>query len=151
MALRDIVRVNRKTFVNPRAWLDYDGLKAQTLMLRDVLKGLFTKVKPTKEETFQEAVKRLHLSAKDIEDGITSYRSYALLFTVLGFLVFFYSFYLLFQHVAILGFAVGMGASGLFFSQAFQYDFWALQMRRRKLGLSFDDWLQSIVGGSKKS
>jgi hypothetical protein len=58
----------------------------------------------------------------------------------------FYSFFLLFHHTAFLGWFLGMATSALFFAQAFKYDFWSLQMRRRKLGLTFQDWKKSILG-----
>jgi len=31
MALKDVVKVSRKTFFNPRAWVGYDQVKTSTL------------------------------------------------------------------------------------------------------------------------
>lgn len=147
MALRDMFKINRKTFFNPTGWLDYNSLKAQNRTIFTILKFLFTVQKPEREETFEQAMERLKLSEEAVRFGATNYRIYALIFMLIGLLTLFYSFYLLFRYWAILGWMLGVACSALFLAQSFKYDFWSLQMRRRKLGLTIDDWLETIVGG----
>lgn len=146
MAIRDYFKVSRKTFVNPSGWVGWDSLKAQTSVLRDGLKSAFTVAKPQREETFEEATKRLELTEDDIKNTIFNYRLTALSFLILAILAFAYAFFLLFRHGTITGWLLGFAVSALFGSQAFKYDFWAFQMRRRQLGLTFTDWKRSILG-----
>lgn len=146
MAIRDVLKVSRKTFFNPTGWLGLNMLKGQSIWLWSTLMLIFTPVKPTREETFEAAMQRLHLTEEDVKDGALTYRYYALGFLVLAIIAFAYAFFLLFGHFSILGWFLGLAVSALFASQAFQYDFWSLQMRRRKLGLTFADWRNDILG-----
>lgn len=151
MAVRDIFKVSRKTFINPTGWIGYESLKFQNQTMWAVLKNLFTTAKPERKESFKEAMHRLKLSEEDVKYGAVNYRILAMIFLAIGLLFLIHSFYLLFHHSTFLGWFLGLGASGLFFAQAFRYDFWSLQMRRRKLGITFSDWKQSILGNNKDS
>ena len=145
MAVRDIFKITRKTFFNPSGWLDLDSLREQNQTIWTVFKSMFTAQRPEREETFSEAMKRLDLSERDVQFGATNYRIYALVFFLLGLLLMFYAFFLLFHYKTLLGWFLGMASAALFYAQAFKYDFWSLQMRRRKLGLTFKDWKKSIL------
>jgi intracellular multiplication protein IcmV len=151
MAIRDVFKISRKTFVNPAGWIDYDLLKSQNQTIWEVLRNLFSKPSPVKEESFSAAMKRLKLTEKDVREGATNYRIFAGIFFIFGLLLFFYTFYLLFHHGAFLGWILGLAASTLLFAQAFKYDFWSLQMRRRKLGITFKEWKESLLGGKDTS
>lgn len=146
MAIRDIFKVSRRTFFNPSAWLDYPALKATTITIISVLRTLFGVPKPLREETFAQSMARLRLSEDDVKYIAKTYRQYAFFFLGLGLLAFIYAFFILFRYFSLLGFALGIGVTALFLSQAFKYDFWSLQMRKRKLGLTFDDWKETILG-----
>lgn len=146
MAISDMFKISRKTFVNPRGWLGYDTLKEQTQTIWTVLKGMFSPAKPEREETFEQALKRLNLTEADVKATITTYRYYALLFLVLAVLSLAYTFFLLFRYGTITGWMLGMAMTGLLTSQAFKYDFWAFQMRRRQLGATFSDWKKAFLG-----
>lgn len=146
MALSRIFKISRKTFVNPKGWIDYDSLKDQNRTIGTALRSLFSKDAPERQESFAEAKERLNLSDEDVDLAMKNYRLYAMVFMGLGALAFFYGFYLLFRYVSILDWAIGMGVAALFLAQAFRYDFWSLQMRRRTLGLTFDDWKKAILG-----
>lgn len=146
MAIRQVLKISRKTFFNPSGWLDYAALKEQNRTIISVLGNLFARPATNKQETFAQAMQRLHLKEEDIESTKNNYRVYALIFLVLSLLSFFYTFYLLFRYHSLLDWLLGMGVTGLFVSQAFKYDFWALQLRQRKLGLTFADWKKATLG-----
>lgn len=146
MAVNDIFKVTRKTFFNPKAWVDADALAYQHNTIVGVLRSLFTRATPGATESFDEAMKRQGLTEKDIKDGIATYRAIAIVFLLFGVALIAYSIYLL-LHVSLLGFILAFAASALFLSQAFQYDFWAMQMRERKLGLTLADWKRYYFGG----
>lgn len=151
MAVRDIFKVRLRTFLNPSGWIDLDSLIASNRTLWDVLRGLFTRPTVVKEETFEQAMQRFGLTETDIKERIVTYRRFAILFLVLGCVLFAYSFYLLFYHATFLGWMLGIAVSALFFAQAFRYDFWSFQLKRRQLGVTFDEWKRSILGNKGPS
>lgn len=146
MAIRDLFKVNRKTFFNPAAWIGYQSLKQHTLLMYGVLKTLFTKEKPLRTETFEQAMQRFKLHEKDIDSMSTDYRVYAGVLFLLGVSSVSYCVYLLIHHTQVLGFIMGISASALFFAQAFRYDFWAFQLKQRKLGCTFNEWRNDWLG-----
>lgn len=149
MAIRDVFKLSRKTFFNPTGWIDLSYLKELNLTLWEIIKSLFSVPSQMREESFAVAKERLNLTEKDIASRIVRYRLYAIFFFILGMLIFFYSFFLLFRHVSVTGLILGFASSALFLSQAFRFDFWSLQLRRRTLGLSFKEWKKSYLGSDK--
>lgn len=146
MAVRDIFKVSWKTFFNPAGWIDYEGLKRQNAILYSMLRNLFVRDQPARVETFEEAKTRLNLTEEDIQKSATIYRWYALFFVIIGVILLGYAFYLLFSGKTILGWLLGLAVSGLFLAQAFKYDFWAFQIKRRKLGATFAEWKRNFLG-----
>lgn len=146
MAIRDLFKLSRKTFINPGGWLDFQGLKEQNATIFSVLKSLFVTAPPAREETYEQARERLGLTEEDTQASASLYRTYALFFGLIGLVVFLYSFYLLFTKV-LMGFLLGLCVAGLFFAFAFKYDFWSFQIRQRKLGATFKDWKENLLGG----
>jgi intracellular multiplication protein IcmV len=150
MALSDMFKISWKTFFNPVAWLDFRFLKEQNKTIVEVLKTSFTPDKPLHKESFTEALSRLGVTEEEVQALRMTYIRYALLFATLGLVVFLYAFFLIFRHGTITGWLLGLIASAMFFTQAFKYDFWALQIERRHLGLTFQDWKNHILGTQDK-
>ena len=150
MAIRDIFKVSTKTFLNPKGWLDFDLMRDQTRTVWGVLSVLFSRNKPVREETFEQAMQRLEITEADVQRIAKSYKYYAYSFALLGVLTFLYAFYHLVIRYSLLSWILGLSASGLFLSQAFKYDFWAFQMIHRRLGATFADWKQSYLGKKEK-
>lgn len=142
MALKDIIKINRRTFFNPRAWVGYDYLKTQTLDIYATLRGLFAAPIPAREETYDEALERLHISDKAAQATAHSYFIYSLIFFIIGSATFVFGFILLFYYDTFLGWLLAMSTSALFFTQAFRYNFWCFQIKHRKLGCTFAEWKQ---------
>lgn len=144
MALKDIVKVNRKTFFNPSAWLGYDFLKAQTLYLYGFMKNVIVRpdITPEREESFDEAVKRLNLTEQSINETKQSYFVYAMGFLVLALMTFLFGFYLLFAQGTWAGWILSLAVTALLLSQAFRFHFWYFQIKYRKLGCTFEEWKQ---------
>lgn len=149
MAVRDILKIKLKTFFNPMGWLDYDTLKVRNQTLWNSLKSVFFLPTDARSETYEQALQRLGVTDAEVQERAKLFRLYAIIFLMLGFLVFFYSFYLLFGHGTFSGLLLGLCASAAFFSQAFRFDFWSFQMRSRKLGVTFEEWKSSILGDDK--
>lgn len=149
--LKEMFTVSRKTYFNPTAWAGISTISELNDTLVGILKPMFTKHRPTREETFPVAMQRLGLVESEIETRIQRYSRYALIFVFCGLMSLFYGFYLLFRYHTLAGWFLAMGASGLFFSQAYQYDFWALQMKKRTLGLTWDDYIEYRFGTKGQS
>lgn len=146
MAIRDVFKINRKTFLYPTGWLDFTAVRTLNKTIWDSIRNLFRVPAPDRVENFDEAMHRLDMSEADVEQAIKNYTSFAWMFFILGIIVLLYSFYLAFAHVTISGFILGLVSTALFLSQAFQYHFWAFQMREKRLGLTFKDWKQHMLG-----
>lgn len=146
MAIRDVFKVSWKTFFNPAGWLDYDGLKNQNRTMYSILKSMFSKEVPARQETFEQAKERLGLTDDDVKHIETNYRIYAIIFLVIGIIIFAYAFFLLFRYFTLTGWLLGLAASAYSLSLAFKFDFWSFQIRQRKLGATFSEWKRSVLG-----
>ena len=146
MAIRDMFKVSRKTFLNPMGWFGWESMKEQNQVIWGLIKGMFVPAKPIREESFEAAMQRLDVTEDDVRTSITRYRTFALIFLILGVISFAYAFFLLFYYGTITGWLLGIAVAALFGSQAFKFDFWAFQMSRRQLGLTFTDWRRNILG-----
>ncbi|EKD73664.1 MAG: intracellular multiplication protein IcmV [uncultured bacterium] len=140
MALKDVVKVSRRTFFNPRGWSGYDLVKAQFAITWNILKNLFTPQTPLRQETFEEAMKRMHLSEEMLQDTSRNYLIFAYVFALFGLLTLVFSFYLLFHHGTAAGWILGLFSTALFFVFGFRYHFWHFQIKHRKLGCTFQEW-----------
>ncbi|HTM63588.1 MAG TPA: type IVB secretion system protein IcmV [Gammaproteobacteria bacterium] len=140
MAIKDIFKFSRKTFFNPKGWMDWDRIAADNRYLWSILKNLFYPVPKGRDRSFEEVMRSQGLTDADIAKGITSYRTTALVFALLGLCMFFYMIYLFARSAAFSAILMSFGVCALLMVQAFKYDFWALQMRQRHLGLTFADW-----------
>lgn len=119
MAIRDILKISRKTFVNPTGWLDYESLKDQNRTIWGSIRNLFKTPEPRRNETFEAAIKRLNLTDEDVTQAIKTYHSYALLFFCIAFILFCYAFYLLFTYWTIPGWLLAMATCAFSLSQSF--------------------------------
>ncbi len=115
------------------------------------VKGMFVKDTPDRTETFDQAVERLGLTEADIQQTMHRYRNYAIFFLLMAIVLFIYAFYLLFTHLSISGCFISLAATTFCLLQVFRYDFWAYQMKVRRLGVSFKEWKQHILGGKGTS
>lgn len=146
MAIRDIFKFSRKTFINPSGWLDYDAVENQTRSLWTIIKSLMTPAAAQYSETYEEALARLGVTDEEAQHRGHRFKAYAILFVLLGFIVFFYTIYLLAVYKTFSGLILGLCAAAAFFCQAFRFDFWSFQIRSRRLGATFDEWKKNLLG-----
>lgn len=140
MALKDVLKVNRRTFFNPRAWLGYDAVKSQTRLVVDLARDVLTTEKPERKETFEEAMKRLNVTEADVKTVSEDYLFYSILFTGFAALVFIASFVMLFYYDTFAGWLIALSIVAILLSQAFRFHFWHFQIKHRKLGCTFEEW-----------
>lgn len=150
MALKDVFKVSRKTFFNPRAWLNYDEVKAETKTFWTIVKTVFAFTTPSagREESFAQAVQRLKLSDTDIQRIDRVYLILTSFFLIVGIGLIALSLFLLLKFY-FLDFILALAIAGLPFSQAFRFHFWHFQIKHRKLGCTFDEWRRGHVNTSE--
>jgi intracellular multiplication protein IcmV len=149
MALKDVFKVSRKTFINPAEWVDADNIAKNSKSMFSIVKRLFVIPTATHTETFEEASTRLNLTEKDVKERQEYFYFFAYIFLVLGLATFFSSFFFLVKFRTFAGFILALATSSLFFAQAFRYHFWYFQTKVRKLGCTFDDWYQGFFKNEK--
>lgn len=138
--IKNALKVNRKTFLDPRSWLGVDYLANQTELLVNLLKAGFSPPGQGTSETFQEAIQRYHLTEEDIKKLKFNYFIYSIVFLIFAGLTVVFSFYLLISYSTFAGFVLGLATSALLVTMAFWYHFWYFQIEHRKLGCSFSEW-----------
>ena len=146
MAIRDVVKVSRKTFFNPRAWLGVDELKFQFSTIISILKDLFSTPVPAREETFEQALARLKIEETDLTFLKNRYWTFSLFFMVCFFITFAYAFFLLFSHHVFFAFLMALAVALFFVGQAFRFHFWYYQLKSRRLGVTFTEWKNAVLG-----
>lgn len=134
------VKKTVKPFVDVPRWIDFATLKDFGKNVIGATKKLLVPSQPTYTESFEQAMVRLNLTEEDVAQRIKQFRLYVMIFFggAIGLLI--YDIYLLWQGTYMAFFAV-LGLMLLMLGQAFRYDFWLYQMRQRKLGCSFGEWL----------
>ncbi len=144
MPLKDVVKVSRKTFFNPSGWLGYDMLKTQFTTSWAVLKNLYTvpgTTPVTQAETFEQAAERFKLSDEQLSKTAFNFLIYSSIFVVCAVITVIFSIYLLVHHATFAGFVLGLATTAVFGAYAFRFSFWRFQIKHRKLGCTFQEWL----------
>ncbi len=136
------------TAFNVRKWSDFDRMKEFTLYLENGVRNLFIPRRQTAEQTFEEALRQYHVDDESLlrkRNGLYRLSVLMCLFS-LGFLV--YSIYLAVYgswHATLLSVVVMLLALVL----AFRYHFWFFQIKKRKLGCTFQEWFKQGFLGKK--
>ncbi len=154
MAVKDVVKVSRKTFFNPSGWLGYTALKTNSQFVWQTLRQLMTAPESTlpaeTTETFEEALQRYNLTPEAVKEIEKDYLFYAGLFLFLGIFSILVGLYFLFFERTIVGFLLSLAVTMLFGSQAFRYHFWYFQIKQRKLGCTLNEWLETYFPQVKR-
>ncbi len=145
MAVKDVFKVSRKTFFDPRAWLGYDRLKATTGVTWNIIKGIFVSEKPINSESFVEATTRLGLTPNDVKQLTEKYKAFAYIFMAFAIVSFCAGIYFLIHHQTLSGCLLGLAVTAFFLAQWFRYSFWHFQLANHKLGCTFNEWMSGKI------
>lgn len=134
---------------NLRAWIDFDRLKSFTTYLVNGFKKMFVPQKLTGPgESFEDAMSRLNISEKDLQDKKTALYRLSLLMCVAALFIFAYAIYHLVYggyRAVIISLVVMLIALVL----AFRYHFWYFQIKERRLGCTMQEWYRKGLLGEK--
>lgn len=146
MAIRDVVKISRKTFFNPKAWVGWDEKKFEFSTILSVLREMFAVPTPAREETFEQALVRLQIEEESLQPLTKRYKNFAIFFMICSIVTFAYAFFLLFAHHALFAWLMALAIASFFLGQAFRYHFWHYQLTVRRLGVTFAEWKKALFG-----
>ncbi|MDX1900678.1 MAG: type IVB secretion system protein IcmV [Gammaproteobacteria bacterium] len=147
---KNAIKISRKTFFNPSGWIGYGLLKTQIQTTWDFVSNIFTPAEPARIETFEQAMQRLGLTEDSLQKTRTRYLITSAVFLVLALVTVVEGIRLLSQHGTFAGFVLAIPTAALFFVNAFRYHFWAFQIKKRKLGCTFQEWAESIFSSNDR-
>jgi intracellular multiplication protein IcmV len=147
---RTVIVGTAKSAVNVPGWIGLRGIKENA-------KGLWSGIKvlllPSKniagEETFAQAVERMNLTEEDLANRSRHLGHHAIIYLFFAILCFSYAIYLLID-IKILSSMLVVLITAFFVLKAYISFFWRFQIRQRKLGCTFKEWLLDLrTRGSK--
>lgn len=150
MGIKSFIKNNAKHGFNPKKWVGYDHIKHDAKVVGKLAKRAFSSgdADSIRKESFEEAMKRLNLSEKDIQERIKKAKDAVFIFLLMGGALLAYMVYQWVTGHFLSGFTC-LILSLVVFVHAFREHFNAYQMRQRQLGCSYKAWLKSLVKGSK--
>lgn len=132
-----------------RFWMDIERIKSFAQFVKNLFKKLFVLQPQAPTQSFEEAQVRLQLTDEQLLKRQQALFRICLLMIFLALVLCCYGVYQLFYGTvvaALLTLVVILIALSL----AFRYHFWYFQIKQRKLGCSWRDWLsEGLLGGKK--
>ena len=140
MAIWDVLKINRKTFINPTAWVDFTSIKQGLSALFGLFKAAFSRTEvPATVESFDDMLKRLNMTMEEADSIGNNYLTFAMIFVLAACVLLGFGIYLLTDKF-FLGFLLSLGMTAVMLAQAFRFHFWYFQIKHRKLGCTFEEW-----------
>ncbi len=133
-----------KPHVDAPTWVDLNFLSKSITSLVELGNGLIIPQKATYQETFDEAVTRLNLTEEDIQKRLKQFERLQVFFLLLILFALSYCIYLLIEGT-FTGALLCLSVVVITFSQVFRYNFWAFQLKQRKLGCTFKEWINHLT------
>lgn len=133
-------RLFYKTFFDLPSWLGIKQFKDTNKTLGAYLKESYTVKQATRRETFDEALQRMRVSPESLAMIVKSNaRNFCVMVIFALFLVVYGAYLLFLGHwgATLLDTVV----VGFVLVRAFQFSFWNFQIKQRRLGCTFKEWL----------
>ena len=139
-----------KRFLNPSKWMSVDTVAQNAEHIKDGYKKFFAVDKNSiKKETFEEALHRLNITETAIQERRILFHRFSIFFLILSIGMLIYTIYC-FTNLYIQAGLISLGIFCALLGFAFKYNFWSFQIKQRKLGCTFDEWLHcGLLGKSK--
>jgi len=123
-------------------WVGFDRIRMAMGEIGKMTRTITTIDQATREETFEEAVKRLNLTDAMIEAQKRQFSILVYLFLAAAIFIFCYGTYLAYIHNWN-GVILSIALTAFSLAQAFRYDFWVYQLTKKKLGCTIQEWWHS--------
>lgn len=142
---KGFVRRSIKSMFDVKRWVAWDDVKSTSKGVWKLGKDLFEPQVAEHHETFDEAVQRMQMTEKDILERKTGFLRLALIYLVMALALFIYTVYIFisghfFTSILCLTLTV------LILVYAYKEHFWYTQIKHRKFGLKFKEWLRFTLG-----
>lgn len=134
---------------NVRAWFDWDRIKSFTLFLMDGFKKLFIVQEQLQADSFSEAQKQFKLTDADLLLKQKALWRLSMLMVTIALLIFGYSIYHFIYGTLRAG-LVSLVVMMIAWVLAFRYHFWYFQIKKQKLGCTFNEWYRQGLLGEKE-
>lgn len=133
------------SFVDFRKWMSLDNVKKNASDVKSLVEGTFEQEgSETHKDNFEDIVKKIGLTAEDIEKKKMDYLTIAVFVLALAIGMLAYAFYMLLVVESILAFGASLGIVSALLSVAFRFHFWYYQFARRKLGCTVKEWKRDL-------
>lgn len=138
------IRRGLKSLVNFPAWMGWSEVKSNARLITGMAKNLTHLSEPEHEETYEQAVARMQLTPSMLAQRERVLFRLACFYFLLTVALLAYTVYLFF-----IGTWVSVMMSGVLVliggSLAFREHFWYFQMRQKRLGCTFKEWLLFFI------
>lgn len=132
-----------RSFLDIPRWMGAEHLKRNARSIRSMLRGFSTVKKPELEETFEQAITRMGLNEQRLEERKAEFFRLAMIYLAAALGAFAYLLYLIF-HGHYRALMLSLTLVIVLFSFFFREHFWYTQMKYRRLGMTFGQWLRSL-------
>lgn len=122
-------------------WVDSNYHKNVFKYLADYTKSVFSKDEKITPETFEQAIDRLQITEVDLANRKKEFTRLFIIFLVISLSLFSYTMFITIKYSNIYSFVLGIGVTVLSLANTFKYHFWLTQINKKKLGLTFKEWL----------
>lgn len=125
-------------------WVSWGYLTETADRFKTILSDIAIPKKATYSETFKDAMQRLDLSEEDLQARKKEFTRLFYFFIGLAITVIIYALYSALKgHLlpSLISFCLSLYC----LTQAFRFHFWLFQIKNRKLGCTFKEWLNSTV------
>lgn len=137
-------------YIRPKKWISWDFISDNTKKNYNVVKKVFTIQEPERKETFLQAMHRHGLNDGQVKKLAQKYTYYSYFFLAMGLGIFLYGVQgLISGHLA--QFLGSFCLTSFILSMAFRYNFWAYQIKVKKLGCTFAQWWGYVCGSKQQS
>lgn len=144
MGIKSIIKVTFGQILNLRVtdWLNTKDHKKNLNYISSSFKETFIpNTNLSNQETFEQAMQRLNLTEQDILERKKEFFKLFFISLIISLLLFIYTMLITINYRSFYGFILGTSLSFLSLTKTFKYHFWLTQINKRKLGLTFKEWL----------
>ena len=140
-----------KPFVNFPHWMGWKQLSADSKGVVALAKSFFSlkKKKTIRSETFDEAKSRLKLTEENLSARQKTFLQMAIAYLVMGLLLLAYTVYVIAEGTTISGVILSLILTLSAFAMSYREHLWYFQMKQRRLGCTFKEWLAFILSGGR--
>lgn len=132
-------------FINVRVdqWIGLSDHIQNTKYIASQAKNLFSPEEASRTESFEDAMVRLNITEEQLESSDKYFTFLIRLYIFMALLITAYSLYQMLIVKSALSTIMTFSLVLYALANSFRYHFWRFQIRSRKLGCSFRDWLNN--------